>query len=329
MRLSAIQRAGDAIDYTRVYLLGQTLRRYVILALIAIFLGPAGVSGPPGPVQLQRDVQHDLQEASPELDQLLGAITLEVVLVIVVTLGAIAGIYLLLSAFMEFAFVHSLVHDTVEVRAPAGRHWRQALALFAFRAVVWGAVSVSAVVAGLAIFGHFDSVGTDSPIIWTGLVFALGIVAYLSNRLTTDFVVPIMLLQQVGLFRGWARFVEVGRSEWRQYGAYVPIRVILEIAIGIVFAIVVAIYLVAIVVVIGLPLGFVFGVVLGLSGVLLVVGILAIVAVVGMAGLIVPFHTYLRYYSLLVLSDTDPRLDLVGAVRSRLTESIPAEPEAF
>lgn len=316
MRLTAIRSAGDAIDLTRSFLTAQTVKRYVLLAVMAVFLGPAGVSGPPGPVQIQQDFRQDIETGVPELGELFDLVTAELIVTMIAIIGAIAMLYALASALMEFAFVHSLSTQSVALAEPIATYWRQALALFVFRAVIWGATVGMIALVSLSVLDIIAIPGDPAIVSLVVGAFAVGIVAYLLNRLTTDFVVPIMYKSDRGLVWSWGQFLGVARRNLRQYVAYVPIRIILEIAMGVVFAIVIGLTMVGVAIVVGLPLGFLLWLTLGMVGLAILAVVLVLVAICVFALLIVPFHTYLRYYTLLVLGDTDETYDLVPEMRA-------------
>lgn len=318
MSITAIRSAGDAIDATREYLLDRSLHQWLPLALMAIFLGPAGIGSPPGPFEVE-DEAFRVDDDLPTPRDVLDAIDVELAIAAIAILGVFAVLYGLVSAFMEFGFVHSLATGTVAIREPAGAHWPRALALFVFRAVVWGTGATVATALLAGAFGLIDlPVDPGALGLWVLLFFGGGAL-YLLNRLTTDFVVPIMYHEQCGLLAGWQRLIEVGRANWRQYAIYVPVRVILEFALGIAFAIVLSIALVAIGIIVGIPVGVVLVIAFGtLPGVVITVAIIAAIGLALVALAMVPFHAYLRLYTLLVLGDTDTSLDLIPAERTRI-----------
>lgn len=320
MSFSAIQSAGDAIDVTREYLFGRSIRGGALLAFMVLFLGPTGVSGPPGPIELD-DEAFQTENEVPTLDEVFEFVSLEWLTVVAVIVIALAIGYALLSAFMEFSFIHSLVTDTVSISKAARSHWREALGLFIFRVVLWGFV------AGLVALLTLTTVDlVELPVdvefaFLLPLAIAGGVMLYLLNRFTTDFVAPIMYHEHRGVLGGWWRLLAVMRREWRQFAVYVPVRIILEIALGIAFGIVLALGLFLIALVIGIPIGIILVLVLDpLIGFVITVAILGLIAIAVIAGAMVPFHTYLRYYTLLVLGDTAETLDLISEKRHIVRE---------
>ncbi|MFW6449318.1 MAG: DUF7544 domain-containing protein, partial [Halobacteriota archaeon] len=156
MSPSAIGRAGDAIDLTREYLFAQSVRRYLLLAVMSLFLGPAGVSGPPGPVEVRDGAFPAGGGELPGLADLAAIVDARLlVAVAVVGLTLLVG-YAFVSALVEFAFVHSLANRTVQLRRPARAHWRKAVGLFLFRAVVWSLLAGWSIAILLVLFDVID-----------------------------------------------------------------------------------------------------------------------------------------------------------------------------
>ncbi|MCL7419031.1 MAG: DUF4013 domain-containing protein, partial [Halalkalicoccus sp.] len=107
-------------------------------------------------------------------------------------------------------------------------------------------------------------------------------------------------------------------GQWKQYLAYVVAAIVLNVALGIVFGLLVAIAALVLLV----PLGVVgAGVALLAEQVLLpvalVLGAVFVLGIVLVALVVqVPIQTYLRYYALLILGDTDEELDPVPRIRT-------------
>lgn len=323
MSLSAITSAGDAIDLTREYLFAQSIRRYLLLAVMSVFLGPAGVSGPPGPVEIRDGAFQTDGGDFPSLEELVATIDVTLIFVAIVAIISLLVGYALVSALVELAFVHSLANRTVQLRRPAREHWRKAIGLFVFRAIVWGALAAWSLAMVLVLFDVIAVPFGLDVVLFAAVAFVLGVATYLLNRLTTDFVVPVMLHEDRNIVGGWVRFAGVVHREWRQYAVYVPVRLLLEVALGIAIGVVAGLGFLAIAIVLGIPLGVVLFIALGPTGIAITIVILAVAAVVAGALVIVPFHTYLRYYSLLVLGDTEAGLDLIPGMRSLARDERP------
>jgi ABC-type antimicrobial peptide transport system permease subunit len=160
----------------------------------------------------------------------------------------------------------------------------------------------------------------------------VSVISGLVGGFTTMFVVPVMIAEDRGLVSAWRRFWPTLIGQWKQYAVYAVLSFVLQLVAGILASIVTVLAAVAI----GIPLG-----VVGLVGVgLLSASQLAGWAVIGLAaavfvlaviaiGLVVavPIQTYLRYYALLVLGDTETDFDLIPERRRTIRTDADADAE--
>lgn len=319
MSLASVAGVGLAIDVTREYLRGRTVRGYLLLAGLALLLGPAGSAAPPGPVEVREEHLGLEPGTVPTLGEAAAAIGGDrVVLGLAVAALLLAVAYVLFGALAEFAVLHSLVHDTVAVREPVRRHRRGGLELAAFRLLAGALVAGAVVGVSLALW-EVDLGIEPSPGVAVGLAI-LALAVLVVHRFTTDFAVPIMLAEGVGLLGAWARLSQAVGRRPREFAVYLPVRVALEVAGGIALGIAVAIVLVGVGLVVGLPV-FAVGTLLGGPVVAAVVAAAAVLppAAVAVAAVVLPLHVYLRYYALLVLGAEGGPLDLVADWRDRAT----------
>jgi hypothetical protein len=322
----AIAALSDARDATETLLRPLDRGRWLRLALVALFVGVGGgVPTGGGNVGLPSGggggAPSDLP--SPTLPDPGAAVAVAaavvVVLVVVVVVWSVVG------AVMEFVLVAGLRDREVRIRRPFRAHFRRGLRLFGFRlAVGLGSLLVVALPVALVI-----ALGVGlSPVLLVlllPLLVLFGVVALLGSvalGLTTDFVVPTMLTEDVGVLDGWRRVWPVVREQWKQTAVYLVAKFALGIGVGI--AVSLAVLLAALVV--AVPFAVVGGgLFLALSaagagaGVWVAVALVAalFVLVMVVVGLLiqVPALTFVRYYSLSVLGLFDPDLDLVGVER--------------
>ncbi len=316
MAFTAVESASDAIDLTRWFLRNRSWGSLGILAVLSLFLGPAGLSAPPGPVDLNREFSAEFDGEIPDFDAALEAMGLEVVVagVAVVVLGWL--LYTFIGAFVEFAFVASIATNSVTVLAPARTHTSRAFALFLFRAVVW--VPAVALV-GWAVLAAVDLLAAPGWIGWLILgATVIGFASYVVNRLTTDLVVPIMYHENRGLLSAWRRLLGVTQPAWRSLGGYLMVRIVLEVALAIAMAIALGLALLGVGIIVGIPLGVVAILTLGWLGVVVLIAVLIPLVIAVVAAVLMPLHVYLRTYTLLVLGDFSPALDLVSRRRARV-----------
>ena len=153
-------------------------------------------------------------------------------------------------------------------------------------------------------------------------------VAFLNGLLqgfTTQFVVPVMLLEDRGVVDGWKRFWPTLTGEWKEYLGYVVMRFVLQIAVGILVGIV----LLVAGILVAIPFGIVgvAGFTLAQSQPVLGWGVVAIAVLLFVLAFVVlslfaavPVQTFLRYYALLVLGETNEAFDAIPAQRAAASE---------
>ncbi|GAB3031249.1 DUF7544 domain-containing protein [Natronobiforma cellulositropha] len=331
----AIDNLSDAIDVTRDRLTPFDLWMWVRLAIVVFFIGGVGLGVPtfggdlsgfdePGEdIETNGEAEElDFEEATGiSENQLLGAFL--IVFALVVFFGLL---YIVLSAIMEFALVESLRSEEVHVRRYAKENLGRGLRLLGFRIGLWivfGVVGVATFFLGaLVVLGSIDEVGAASLgalLVVFVLVIGLYLLFATIMKLTTEFVVPIMLLEERGVLSAWSRFWPTLTGSWKEYLVYIVLVVIIQIALGIAVTIlafiaglVIAIPVLVVAVLLGL-----FG---GTPGIVLAVGI----ALLGFlfwllvySFIEVPVVAYVRYYALLLLGDTNDTLDLIPDRRAR------------
>ncbi|MCU4800560.1 hypothetical protein OB920_09275 [Halobacteria archaeon HArc-gm2] len=337
MALYALDDVDDAYGVTRAFLTSIDRTTWLKLALIVFFVGGAGANFPgtgfsggnggtdPGAPPAEEFPAFD---PGPDVWLLVGAVAL-VLVAIVLALFFVAAV-------MEFVFVESLRTEDVSIRAYWGRYWRKGLRLFVFRLVLW-LVFLAPFLVVMALFFApvvLGAGGFAAPLaalfVLLPVVFVLAVVVGLVDSFTTNFVVPIMLLEDRAVLDGWRRLWPTIRTQWKQYLAYAVAAWILSLVGGVLIAVVAGI----LIAVLFVPFGILLAVGIGLLSVFEPVGIAWLVVtglLFGLAALVVallvtvPVQTYLRYYALLVLGDVDAEFDVIpeqrAAVRSDVDEA--------
>ena len=320
----ATESLQDAFLATKRLLYPVSLRRWLALAVAAFFVGGTtgfdvnynvgtGAVDLPGPIVGPRGLFPGI--ATPEF-VVVGAGVLVVGLV---------SWYL--GSLFEFVFVEQL-------RTADARLWGRitpaagpGLSLFGFRLVV-GLLAAGGALFAVLLPAAFGAAGVLLLLVFLPGLFVVGVVLWLANRLTTDFIVPVMIATDAGLVDAWRVFWPELRGELREYGLYLLARVVLGLLAGVVLAVG---YL-AVAIVVGIPLLLVFlltGFVLFEILLVPVVELLALgfffvgVLVIMVAGTVlvaVPVQAYLRYYALFVLGGATPKYDLVGEIRDEIEE---------
>jgi hypothetical protein len=318
-----IEALTEAKDTTVALLWPPSVAVWLRLALVALFVGGTGGvptsgfntggTGGSTPGGATGGDLPSLPEPPVSGESILLAVAAVVAVVVV-----LAVLFAAVAAVMEFVLVESLRTRTVAIRSRFRRFLRQGLRLFVFR-VVLGIVTIAAVAVPLVVaFGLGVAV---SPILLLLAVPAFlllavaALVAWVVGRVTTDFVVPTMLVEGHGVLDGWRRVWPLLREEWAQVGVYLLVR----IGVGIGAGIAVSLATVVVSLVVAVPFALVAGgIVLGVGlttpaiAVLAVLGVaFALVAlIVTLLAQVVPL-TFLRYYALGVLSRLDADLDVV------------------
>ncbi|WP_458189594.1 DUF7544 domain-containing protein [Haladaptatus sp. NG-WS-4] len=325
----AVDALDDAIETSKRLLLPVEVRTWLKLAIVVLFLGGATASPPSGGTQYSVGPGE-----TGSVDLPVPSETVVMAVLGIVALSILVGLlFVLVGSVMEFVFVEALRTREVHVRRYMSDHLGQGVRLFGFRFVLFLPILLSVVGLVLAVV---PAAMADTPNVAIGfalflipVIVLLGLLIELIDGLTTNFVVPVMVLQGGGVLAGWRAFWPTLRGQWKQYVVYVLLRFVLTIAAGLVVSLVwgfLAIVLLIPFVVVG-GLAFVaFGgealltnpsiVALVSFGLLAVVyGILALFA---LAVVRVPVQAYLGYYALLVLGDSNREFDLIPTLREEV-----------
>lgn len=231
-----------------------------------------------------------------------------------------------LAATLEFVFVTSLRTREVALRQYLRDHLGAGLWLLLFRAaIVAGALAVVAAAAALLVGTDpvaFETAGTQQGLMVGSVALLAGFGWLTVDTLTTGFVVPIMQHSRCGPLSGWRRFIRAMSSNPLAVVAFLLVAWIVGFALwlvllGLGFAI--GFFGVLVVVLLGSALTAIH------SAFEPVVFVLILAGVIGyqytLALIEAPVRSYVRYYALVVLGETDPELDLITDYRAELTES--------
>lgn len=330
MTIFAIDDIDDALQATKAFLWPFDLRRWAKLAFILFFIGGSAGSDPLqfGGGSSNGTVTDPSGGSSiSEAISSIGGPEFAVIVIIFAVIVALGLLFMLIGSIMEFVFVESLQNESVRIRQYWSAQWGQGLRLFAFRVAfglitlaIFGALAV--LVLSPVLFGEGPfSVGLLFVTIPVGIVIA--IVSGLVSSFTTMFVVPVMIVEDRTLLAGWRRFWPTLVAQWKQYVAYAVVNFILSIAVGIAATIAILIGAITLAIPLGI-IGF-FGVMV--LDVFALVGwaVIALVIAIGIISFIifalfvsVPIQTFLRYYALLVLGDTNDAFDVISEQRNEI-----------
>ncbi|WP_435144277.1 DUF7544 domain-containing protein [Halobaculum sp. P14] len=353
MSWHAIDAVDDAIDASKGFLFPFSLGRWARLALLTLLLGGGGVgfqqvfripqfvsqygsetttsatsllSGGPAagfgaaaalPLPSVLGQAPGLHEFLPAAVGILGLVFLALLLLLVVVLVVAVPV-------LEFVYVDAIRRDEVRILSPFRRFFWKGIRLLLFQLGVTVLFAIPVVVvAGVVLAGY---VSVDS--LGVGALVALAVVAVLYfllfvfvNRVTREFVVPAMLVDDSGVIAGWRNVWPLLRGQPKQTVVYVLMHFFVGIGVSIGRGIAALVGLIAVAIVsavVGLATAAVVGTTdLGVSAGLLAgfgVGVLLYLVFVA-APLSVLAVTYLRTYELATLAGFDDHYDLLTPYR--------------
>ncbi len=247
--LSVIDPVGRALDRVKLILFQPfDLGKWFVIGFCAwlAFLGEGGGGGgggfqiPGGGSHHGGNVRHQLEHARDYVlnnlywivPVLVGAFLLGVALWVVFTW---------LNSRGRFMFLHCVALNKAEVLEPWNRYGTEANSLFVFR-IVLGLISM-VVILPLVAFGlvmgwrmfmaHHLSVGGILGIVGLVLgIIALALVFTLIEKLTKDFVVPLMYLRRQRCRACWSELLGVLRDRMGEFILWLLFQILLGLVIG-------------------------------------------------------------------------------------------------
>ncbi len=286
----AVESLDDALAETQALLLPFDADTWLRLAVVAML---AGLSPPQTPA-----VSWEIppQAVTEYADVVTEPAFLAAALAVAAAAVGVGVVFAAIGAVMEFVLVDALRSRHVRVLGPFRDRLGPGLRLFVLRAAVTLAVLLAG--AGVVVPVFFAvTTGTALPllalVVTVPLLFAVAASGALVAEFTTAFVVPLMAEYGVGVFEGWRRFWPTLRAEWRQFAAYVLVKLVLLFGAGIVFSLAGAIIVA--------PAGLVLFAGGATPVAAVAVAVAALVGVAVLAAASVPVVSYLRYHSLCTL----------------------------
>ncbi|RQG93405.1 DUF7544 domain-containing protein [Natrarchaeobius chitinivorans] len=229
-----------------------------------------------------------------------------------------------LAALFEFVFVESLRSRSFSIRRYARENLLLALWLLLFRIVLWiGLLLLVAVpVVAVVVLGDVSSIDdvTAGQVVLTAFVALGGFLAlWVVSTLTNAFVVPVMLLEDRNPFSAWVVVGSSIRSNLAGTLGFLAVAWVAGFSLWIVFAFV------------GFFVTMFGGMVFLVSSmmamesdpalgyIVFALGVLAYFFYLYLRSFVeAPVRSYVRYYALLILGDTEERLDLVPDQRAAI-----------
>ncbi len=249
------------------------------------------------------DLPPGAAESLPEIAPLIVAF--------IVVVLAVALLWMLVGAAMQFVFVDMLRTGDIHIRRFLGERFGKGVRLFLFQVALTLILVLGVAALAFMLFGLSGAgVGVAAPLLLLALIPVILVMALLFGvvfLLTTDFVVPIMIHEDCGVIEGWRRLIGAISAGFWQTVVYV----LAGLVLGLIAAIVQTILVILALVVIAIPfilIGIVLLAAVQANYVLLLVLLIAIPVALLIA---VPFVTFFRYYGLLVLEGLAPEYRLL------------------
>lgn len=303
----AFNRLDGAFQRTKSLLWPIRRGTWLRLALVALFVG-GGISFPntSGYNFGEGDIPPGAMESLPDIIPLIGVLILIVL--------AIALVWGIISAVMQFVFVDMLQTGDIHIRPFFGERLGKGVRLFLFQIGLTLILIFALMALILMLFGLGGS-GTGGVALFLVLIPVILVATLLFGiviLLTTDFVVPIMIHEDCGVIEGWQKLIGMVSANIWQTIVYIITRLVLGLIAGIVQAVLVILAMV----IIAIPfviIGIVLLAALKANLVLLLVLIIPylIIAIPVALLIAVPFVTFFRYYALLVLEGLAPGYHLL------------------
>ncbi|QLG26339.1 hypothetical protein HUG10_01735 [Halorarum halophilum] len=356
----AVDAIDDALDATKAFLFPFSLGRWARLALITLFIGGGGGAGVQNTFQFANSAGQYTGSGggpgrssggsfalaplfgdggSPALGTLAqvgppGPGGLPFALGFVGLL-AVAALLLLVLLFtiatpvLQFVFVEAIATDDVRVRGPFKRNFWKGIRLLVFQIAVSVVFAIPIVAVGAAAFFYAEagpSSNLNVPLIVGAVVlFILWVLLFaVVMGLTTQFVVPVMWVDDSGVLAGWSRVWSLVASEKTQTVVYLLMHLLVGIGVSLVTGLLTLVGLIPVGIVavaVGLAAGAIVGGTVATNlgvGVGVVAGLavgLPLYFVFVFLPLNVLTQTYLRTYQLASLAGFDSRYDTLGPYR--------------
>lgn len=214
-------------------------------------------------------------------------------------------VYAFFSSIFQFIFVDYLSSETKQILPSLRVRTGMGVRLLGFYLVTIAIIGICAVIAIMTIAVPVLSAHPDNPaVLYLALLYALAglliliVPVWMLTIITTDFIVPVMIVHTCGIIRGWLVFLQEIRGKWDEMGIYLIIKVVITVITGIILGILL----------VGLTEGLGFSsfmIIPGLSssekimntGFILPFLLMAVISLIIMT----PVVTFLRYYALVFL----------------------------
>ncbi|WP_418286831.1 DUF7544 domain-containing protein [Halorubrum sp. DTA46] len=345
MSWHAVDAVDDAVEATRRFLFPFSLVRWAKLSFLVLLMGggaSANVSVPPVPEggvsvsERGSSVPGAIGSGTVGGTDGIGAVDGPLLAAIVAGLLLAVIALSVASLSLRLVFYDALRTNHVRLWRPFVERFRQAAGLFVvsvalslgFAAPVAIAVIVSALTSSPTGWERLDSAATAIASLPTEAVVAVGVlgaviglVALLVLRLTFEFVVPTMIVEDIGVISGWGRLWRSLRGRFTDLIVYLLVHFVIGIGIAVAEGLAVVLVGSVVAVVAGLvlliasvPLGGI-GAILGTTAGTAVLGVVLLGAAGALLLLLLPVRvltrSYLITYEVSTLAGIDRSLALL------------------
>lgn len=345
MSWNAVDAVDDAVEATRQFLFPVSLVRWAKLSVLVLLMG--GSAGTNVSVSALQNPEFLVESGGVETDPLgettgvapdpmagIGSVDTEVILAAAAVVVVAAVAFSIVSFSLRLAYYDALHTNDVRLWRPFLDRLPQAVGLFGFTTAVNLLIATPIVVAVLAgaTVGWRPADALGSAV--AGLpTWALGVlvlcsvavvlVGLLVLRFTREFIVPVMILWDRGVFAGWRRFWPTLRGSWTEFLVYLLVHFLLGAGISLAESFV-TVFLGGLVAVFAGVVVLIAAGLLGglpaLTGSVAGTAFLAVVVVLALIALVllllpirVVTRTYLITYEVSTLAGVDPRLAMLDS----------------
>ena len=153
-------------------------------------------------------------------------------------------VYALFSSIFQFIFVDYLSSKTKELLPSLRERAGMGIRLLGFYLATILIIGICAVIVIVGIAVPVLLSQPDNPAaFFIALMYALAglliliIPVWILTIITTDFVVPVMIVHTCGIIRGWRIFLQEIKGRWDEMGIYLAIKIGINIITGIILGI--------------------------------------------------------------------------------------------
>ncbi|MBV8052650.1 MAG: hypothetical protein JOZ80_15780 [Acidobacteriaceae bacterium] len=264
MPISAIDAISPAFQHTKQQLFQPfNLGQWVKLAFVGLLAGEltTGSCGNfNGNFQPPRHPNHFLNPAFPHVDPVIFALLI-ILLAVFAFLFWMFLIYV--NSVMRFILFDSVIAKNCEIRERWGQRqgpgWRYFLWQIVFAIVMFvGFAILIGIPAGFAFAAGWLTKPKEhlAPLILFGIALFMVLMAFvvllaIVHVFTKDFVIPLMAIENISAFEAWGRLLPMLGSEKVAYFAYVLMKIVMTVGVGIVLGIVTTIIIILLLIPIG------------------------------------------------------------------------------